>query len=127
MARSTIVAIAAALATIELIEREYMSNAARMGEFIFGETSDWTERHKIVGDVRGRGLMIGVEIVRDQKTKQPAPELRKKILEAAFHKGLLILGAGENTIRLSPPLLIEREQADFALSTLEQCFREAGK
>lgn len=115
------VAIAAALATIELIEREYMSNAARMGEFIFGETSDWTERHKIVGDVRGRGLMIGVEIVRDQKTKQPAPELRKKILEAAFHKGLLILGAGESTLRLAPPLLIDEEQAAFAVRTLDEC------
>src|SRR5579872_1736062 len=115
------VAIAAALATFELIEREYMSNAARMGEFIFGETSDWTERHKIVGDVRGRGLMIGVEIVRDQKTKQPAPELRKKILEAAFHKGLLILGAGESTLRLAPPLLIDEEQAAFAVRTLDEC------
>lgn len=118
------IAVAAALATIDLIEREYMSNAARMGDFIFGRMSDWTERHKIVGDVRGRGLMIGVEIVQDQKTKQPAPDLRRKILEAAFHKGLLILGAGESTLRLAPPLLIDEEQAAFAVRTLDACIGE---
>ncbi|HKV47763.1 MAG TPA: acetyl ornithine aminotransferase family protein [Candidatus Acidoferrales bacterium] len=118
------IAIAAALATIALIEREYMSNAARMGDFIFSQMSDWKERHKIVGDVRGRGLMIGVEIVRDQKTKQPAPELRKKILEAAFRKGLLLLGAGESTLRLAPPLLIDEEQAAFAVRTLDDCIGE---
>ena len=118
------IAIAAALATIHLIAREYMANAARMGDFILGKTADWMERHKIVGEVRGRGLMIGVEIVRDQKTKQPAPELRKKILEGAFHKGLLILGAGESTLRLAPPLLIDEEQAAYAVRTLDECIGE---
>ncbi|HKQ87587.1 MAG TPA: aminotransferase class III-fold pyridoxal phosphate-dependent enzyme, partial [Candidatus Acidoferrales bacterium] len=96
----------------------------RMGDFIFARMADWTERHKIVGDVRGRGLMIGVEIVRDQKTKQPAPDLRRKILEAAFHKGLLILGAGESTLRLAPPLLIDEEQAGFAVRALDSCIGE---
>jgi 4-aminobutyrate aminotransferase len=119
------VSIAAAIATVGLIEREYLANAARMGEFIFGKMANWTERHKIVGQVRGKGLMIGVEIVRDQKTKEPAPDLRHHILEAAFHKGLLILGAGESTLRLSPPLLIDEEQAEFALRTLDTCIAEA--
>ncbi|HEY6464551.1 MAG TPA: acetyl ornithine aminotransferase family protein [Candidatus Acidoferrales bacterium] len=118
------IAIAAALTTIGLIEDEYMANAARMGDFIFGKMSDWTERHKIVGDVRGKGLMIGIEIVRDRKTKEPAPELRRRILEAAFNKGLLILGAGESTLRLAPPLLIDEEQAVFAIRTLETCIDE---
>jgi 4-aminobutyrate aminotransferase len=119
------VSIAAALATHSLLGREYIENAARMGDFIFGRMSDWSERHKIVGQVRGKGLMIGVEIVRDQKTKTPAPELRHRILQAAFAKGLLILGAGESTLRLSPPLLIEQEQAEFALQTLDACIAEA--
>lgn len=118
------IAIAAALTTIGLIEDEYMANAARMGDFMVGKMSDWTERHKIVGDVRGKGLMIGIEIVRDRKTKEPAPELRRQILEAAFNKGLLILGAGESTLRLAPPLLIDEEQAAFAIRTLEACIEE---
>jgi 4-aminobutyrate aminotransferase len=87
--------------------------------------ADWTKKFKIVGDVRGRGLMIGIEIVRDQRTKEEAPDLRNAIVDAAFHKGLLVLGAGANTVRLSPPLLIDEEQADFALQTLATCIREA--
>jgi 4-aminobutyrate aminotransferase len=71
--------------------------------------------------------MIGVEIVRDQRTKEEAPNLRNLIVDLAFHKGLLVLGAGANTVRLSPPLLIDEEQADFALQTLETCIREAEK
>ena len=105
------VAIAASLATIDLLERQYIANAARMGELIFSLTADWRERHKIVGEIRGKGLMIGIELVRDQKTKEKAPDLRNRIVEMAFHKGLLILGAGENSLRLAPPLMIDEEQA----------------
>jgi 4-aminobutyrate aminotransferase len=86
--------------------------------------SDWRQRYKIVGDVRGKGLMIGVEIVRDQKTKEKAHDLRNRIVDLAFHKGLLILGAGENTVRLAPPLMIDAEQADFAVNTLGECISE---
>jgi 4-aminobutyrate aminotransferase len=121
------VAIAASLATMDLIESEYLANAGRMGDYIFGRTTDWPKKFKVVGDVRGRGLMIGIEIVRDQRTKEKAADLRNAIVDLAFHKGLLVLGAGENSIRLSPPLLIDEEQADFALKTLEECFREAEK
>jgi 4-aminobutyrate aminotransferase len=121
------VCIASALATMDLIESEYLENARRMGDYIFNRTADWTKEFKIVGDVRGRGLMVGIEIVRDQRTKERAGDLRNVIVDSAFYKGLCILGAGENTIRLSPPLLIDEEQADFALNTLEECFREAEK
>jgi 4-aminobutyrate aminotransferase len=121
------VCIASALATLDLIENGYLENARRMGEYIFSRTADWTKKFKIVGDVRGRGLMVGIEIVRDQRTKERAADLRNAIVDSAFYKGLCILGAGENTIRLSPPLLIDEEQADFALRTLEECFREAEK
>ena len=119
------VSIAAALATIDLLEREYVANAARMGEFIFGKLADWAERFDIVGQVRGKGLMIGVEIVKNKLSKTPAPELRHKIIEAAFKKGLLILGAGESTLRVSPPLIIDEQQAEFAVRTLAECIEEA--
>ena len=121
------VCIAAALATAELIESEYLENAQRMGEYLFARLADWTKKFKIVGEVRGRGLMIGVEIVRDRRTHEKAPDLRAAIVDAAFHKGLCILGAGENTLRISPPLLIDEEQADFAVRTLEACLAEVEK
>jgi 4-aminobutyrate aminotransferase len=113
------VCIAAALATMRLVENGYMANAARMGEFIKRETANWTEKYKIVGEVRGKGLMIGIEFVRDRKTKEKAPELRNRIVQMAFHKGLLVLGSGDTTLRLCPPLVIDEEQAAFALQTLE--------
>lgn len=119
------VAIASAMATMDLIEGGYMANAQKMGDYIFGKIADWTKRFKIVGDVRGKGLMIGVEIVRDQRTKERAGDLRDAIIDRAFHKGLLLLGSGENSIRISPPLLIDEEQADCAIQIFEDCFREA--
>jgi 4-aminobutyrate aminotransferase len=98
-----------------------------MGEFLFARMADWPAKHKIVGDVRGKGLMIGVEIVRDQKTKERAHDFREMIVDRAFEKGLLLLGAGENTIRVAPPLMIDEEQADFAARILEECIREVEK
>ncbi|HLZ91968.1 MAG TPA: acetyl ornithine aminotransferase family protein [Candidatus Acidoferrum sp.] len=121
------VCVAAALATMDLIETRYKENARRMGEYLFSKMADWTNKFKIVGDVRGRGLMIGIEIVRDQRTKEEAPDLRNAIVNLAFHKGLLILGAGANTVRLSPPLVIDTEQVDFAVRILEECITEAQK
>lgn len=121
------VACAAALETIRLLEERYISNAARMGEYIFGKLADWKEKHSIVGDIRGKGLMVGIELVKDQQSKEPYPEARNKVVQSAFKKGLLILGCGENSFRLMPPLLIEREQADFALDVLDRCITEVEK
>ncbi len=121
------VAIAAALATMDLLESQYIENAGRMGDYLFGRMTDWPKRFQNVGDVRGRGLMIGIEIVRDQRTKEKATDLRNKIVGLAFHKGLLLLGAGDTSLRLSPPLLIDEEQADFAVRTLEECFSDVEK
>jgi 4-aminobutyrate aminotransferase len=121
------VCIAASLATLRLLENGYMANAARMGEFIVRRTADWRERHKIVGEVRGRGLMIGIEFVRNQKTKEKAPDLRNKIVQAAFEKGLLVLGSGDTTLRLCPPLMIDEEQADCAIRILDDCITDAAK
>ncbi|HCC58181.1 MAG TPA: acetyl ornithine aminotransferase family protein [Solibacterales bacterium] len=116
------VSIAAALATIELLEQELIDNAARMGAYMMDRMREWPARFPVVGDVRGLGLMLGIELVRDQQTRERAPDERDRVVSLAFERGLLILGAGENTLRLSPPLTITREQADFAMDTLEHCF-----
>jgi 4-aminobutyrate aminotransferase len=121
------VSVAAALATMELLASQYIENAKRMGDFLQSRMAGWPERHKIVGDVRGKGLMIGIEIVRDQKTKERAGEFRNDIVNRAFEKGLLLLGAGENSIRVAPPLMIDEEQADFAARTLESCIADVEK
>jgi 4-aminobutyrate aminotransferase len=121
------VCIAAALATLDLLETRYIENARRVGEFLLGSMAGCPGRHRIVGDVRGKGLMIGVEIVRDQKTKERAGDLREAIVDLAFEKGLLLLGAGENTIRIAPPLIVDEEQAAFAAQTLEACISEVEK
>jgi 4-aminobutyrate aminotransferase len=121
------VCLAASFTTLRLLEEKYMANATRMGDLIMKLTADWTKKHKNVGEVRGRGLMIGIEFVRDQKTKEKAPEFRNKIVQAAFHKGLLVLGSGDTTLRLCPPLVIDEEQARFAIQTLDTCISELEK
>ena len=78
---------------------------------------------RVVGDVRGLGLMIGVEIVKDRESRAPAPELREAILEEAFRRGLLLLGCGKSTIRLAPPLVIDREDAEIAAAILDESIR----
>ena len=118
------VCMAAALATMDLLETQYIENARRVGEYLMNRMSDWPSRHKIVGDVRGKGLMLGIDIVRDQHTKERAHDFRETIVDRAFEKGLLLLGAGENTIRVAPPLIVDEEQSDFAARTLEECIRE---
>jgi 4-aminobutyrate aminotransferase len=121
------VAIAAALATLDVLEREGVSNAELVGRHIMQRIERWPEALPPVGDVRGRGLMIGVELVADKKTKEPAVEQRDRVVQRAFEKGVLLLGAGPNTIRIAPPLIVSREQADLALDVLEECIREVGK
>jgi 4-aminobutyrate aminotransferase len=115
------VCIAAALATIDIIEREGMANAAAQGENMFARLRPWPSRHPVMGDVRGRGLMIGIEIVKDQGTREAAPQLRDRIVDLAFERGLLILGCGENSIRLAPPLIVNEHEAAVALDILEEC------
>jgi 4-aminobutyrate aminotransferase len=121
------VCVAAAMATLDLIEGGLMVNAKKVGDYIFSKIGDWPRRFPIVGDVRGKGLMIGVEIVRDQRTKERAQDLRNKVVTKAFYKGLLVLDSGENSIRISPPLIIDEEQADCAIRILEDSIQEAQK
>jgi 4-aminobutyrate aminotransferase len=121
------VACQAALATIALLEEELIDHAARMGARMMERMREWPARFPNVGEVRGLGLMIGVELVRNQAGREPAPALRDHVVTMAFERGLLILGAGENTLRLSPPLVITAEQCDFAMETLEECLTMAAK
>ena len=122
------VCIAAALATLGIIEREALHNATDVGRHIMRRISEWPKKHSIVGDVRGMGLMIGVEIVKDHETKAPAGPERDRIAEMAFERGMLFLGAGPNSIRIAPPLIVTREEADEALDVLEECIEiVAGK
>lgn len=114
------VSIAASLATIELLEQELMENAIRIGGMMKERMLSWPARFPIVGDVRGMGLMLGFEIVKDQGSRERAPELRNEIVQRAFKRGLLALGAGQNSIRLAPPLTLSAEQASFALETFEE-------
>ncbi len=115
------VAIAAALATIDVLEREGIANAAKLGAAMMPRLRGWLKTHPIVGDVRGRGLMIGIEIVKDQKTREAAPLLRDRIVDLAFERGLLILGCGETSLRLAPPLVVQQGEVDVALEILEEC------
>jgi 4-aminobutyrate aminotransferase len=121
------VSAAAALATLDLLQGGLVANAARIGAHIIERLNTWPERFANVGDVRGLGLMIGIEMVRDRRTRERARPLRDEVLQLAFDRGLLVLGAGENSIRLSPPLVVTREQADFALDVLEDCLRNIGR
>src|SRR5271166_3515526 len=115
------VCIAAALATMDVLEREGIANAVKMGELMFDRLRSWPAKFDIVGEVRGRGLMIGIEIVKDQKSREPAGAWRDRIVELAFERGLLILGCGETAIRLAPPLIVNEHEASIALDILDEC------
>ena len=104
------VCLAAALETVRLLEEKYVANSAKVGEYLRGKLERLKERHSVIVDVRGRGLMIGVQVA--------SADQRDGIISECFRRGLLILGAGPSTIRLSPPLIIDEEQADFAVGIL---------
>jgi 4-aminobutyrate aminotransferase len=121
------VSIAAALATMDVLEREAIKNAEVVGKHIMQRIADWPQRLGLVGDVRGRGLMIGVEIVTDKKAKTQGIAERDRVVELAFERGVLFLGCGPNSIRIAPPLIVTSEQADIAMDVLEECIAIVGK
>jgi 4-aminobutyrate aminotransferase len=114
------VAIAAALKTIELLERELIANSNAVGAYLQEGLKKLGEKHDCIGDVRGLGMMIGVEFVEDKRSMKAAPELRDKVESACFERGLILLGCGFNTIRWSPPLIITRENIDVALEIFDE-------
>jgi len=111
------VAIAAALKTLEILENGVMKNCAEMGAYMMDRLREDQKKHRPIGEVRGLGLMIGVEIAHDREATQPWPELRDKIVVECFNRGLVIQGAGESAVRFSPPLIVDRDQVDFAVET----------
>ncbi len=117
----------AALTTIELLQEGLIRNAASLGEYILGQLRELQKRFPLIGDVRGKGLMIGVELVKDPVTKEKAIEEQNRVIHACFERGLLILGCGENVIRLIPPLIITKHDADTALTILEEVLQKIGR
>ena len=114
------VSCAASLATIQLLRDSLMKNATEVGAFMMDRLKALQQKHSLIGDVRGRGLMIGVELVRDRVTKERATTERDRVVNECFARGLLVLGAGRNAIRLSPPLVLTKEQAATAVEILDQ-------
>ncbi len=116
------VCLAAALATLNVIEREGLQNAATVGAAMLARMKTWVAKYPHVGDVRGRGLMIGVELVKDKQSREPVGALRDHIADKlAFERGLLLLGCGETTIRICPALIVTQQEADAAMDILEEC------
>jgi 4-aminobutyrate aminotransferase len=118
------VSCAAALATIKLLKDSLVANAAEVGGHLMSGLKALADAHPLIGDVRGRGLMIGVELVRDGRTKERATHERDAVVNAAFTRGLLVLGAGKNAVRFSPPLVLTREQADIAVKIFGEALTE---
>jgi 4-aminobutyrate aminotransferase len=113
------IACAAALATIELLQDGLIQNARETGEYMKDALEEIQVRHPSIGEVRGKGLMIGVDLVKDRETKEPASDLRDRVVEEAFIRGLILLGCGDSTIRLIPPLTVTKTEVDEALMTLD--------
>jgi 4-aminobutyrate aminotransferase len=110
-----------------VIEKEHLrENSASVGAHMMKRMADWPSKLKLVGDVRGRGLMIGVEIVKDKVTREYGAAERDKIVEMAFEKGVLFLGCGPGTVRICPALVVTKEEADVAVDVLEECIRAVG-
>jgi 4-aminobutyrate aminotransferase len=118
------VSCVAALKTLDLIENGLMQHAHQMGDRLRAGLRTLMAKHDVIGDVRGYGLMIGVEFVENRQTHQPNPTLRNNLVQAFFQHGLLILGCGDSSIRFSPPLVIQAEQVDFTLQKLDELLSE---
>jgi 4-aminobutyrate aminotransferase len=121
------VACAAASATIKLLKEKFVANAAAVGAHLMQGLRALQDKHQIIGDIRGLGLMIGIELVKDRKTKERAVEARSALVQAMFKRGVLILGAGKNAVRLAPPLVLSKEQADIILKLLDEALQEVGR
>jgi 4-aminobutyrate aminotransferase len=119
---------AAALAVIDVIKEErLLENAAKQGAYIMKILEELKGQSEIVGDVRGKGLMIALEIVEDKKSKKPAPEKVKEIMTRSWKRGVAVITCGISTIRIAPPLIITRELVDSALDIIEDTVREVEK
>jgi 4-aminobutyrate aminotransferase len=110
------------MATLDVIEKEgLLAHSTEIGNHIMKRMADWPKKHRMVGDVRGRGLMVGVEIVKDKETREYAHDERERIVELAFERGILFLGCGPSTVRISPPLVVSKDEANAAIDVLDEC------
>ncbi len=121
------ISCAASLATIELIETEFMKNAEVVGAYALEALKEMQMRHPSIGEVRGKGLMIGVEFVKDRETKEPAKELTDRVVDIGFERGLLMLSCGKSVIRIAPPLSMSRSEMDEGLKLFEEALTIAEK
>jgi 4-aminobutyrate aminotransferase len=121
------IACVSALKTLELIEKDYMQNAAEMGAYMLDAVAEMQARHPSIGHTRGIGLMIGIEFVKDRRTKQPAKEMRDRIVHRCFERGLLTLGCGRSTVRFMPALMIQKELVEEGLQIFESVVTETEK
>jgi len=118
----------AASAVIDVIkEGRLLENATKQGTYIIKRLGELDERSEIVGDVRGKGLMIGMEIVENKEDKKPAPKKASEIMTRSWKRGVAVITCGASTIRIAPPLNITRELVNAALEIIEDVVREAGK
>ena len=118
------VSCAAANATIALLEESLVANAAAVGGYLMDAIRSLADKHPLIGDVRGKGLMIGIELVQDRVTKVRAVEQRNALVQAMFRRGVLVLGAGRNALRLAPPLVLSKAQADSVVRVLDEALTE---
>ena len=118
------VSCAAANATIKLLKASLVANAATVGAYLTDGLRELQNKHRLIGDVRGKGLMIGVELVRDRQTKERAVDERNALVQAMFRRGVLVLGAGRNALRLAPPLVFTKAQADSLLHVMDVALTE---
>jgi 4-aminobutyrate aminotransferase len=116
---------AAALATLDLVEREYARNAAVVGEPFMARLRELQSRHEVIGEVRGKGLMIGMELVTDRASRTPSRELCDAVVHRAYHNGLILLSCGTSTVRFMPPLLVTKADVEEAIALLEASLAEA--
>jgi 4-aminobutyrate aminotransferase len=115
---------AAALATLDLVEHEYCANAAKVGDYFMNKLRTLADRYPVIGEVRGKGLMIGMELVTDKISKTPAKKLCDALITRAFHHGLILLACGQSTVRFMPPLLIQTSDVDEAVALLTAALDE---
>ena len=118
------VCCAAALATLDLVSSQYCANAARVGEYFIGKLRELQNKYACIGEVRGKGLMLGMELVEDRTTKVPAAKLTEKLIRQCYQNGMLLLSCGQSTIRFMPPLMIDKAHVDEAITILDASLGE---
>jgi 4-aminobutyrate aminotransferase len=120
------VSCAASLATIKLLRDRLIANAETVGAHFMCGIKGLQDKHAIIGDVRGKGLMIGIELVKNRQTKERATRERDRLVDECFQRGLLVLGAGRNALRLSPPLVLSKDEADTAVGIIDESLAAVG-